>query len=80
MITVHNIYDRLADILAQLEPENVLSLAAPPTLQNRFDSLIEKSKQEDISVQEKDELNHFIVLERLIRLAKIKADIKRQLK
>lgn len=79
-MTVHSIYNQLADILAKLEPEKVLELAAPPSLQNRFEVLVEKSRNEDISSQEKDELNHFIVLERLIRLAKIKADIVQQSK
>jgi hypothetical protein len=35
--------------------------------------LIEKSKDNILSKSEKDELDHYIVLERLIRLAKIRA-------
>lgn len=38
-----------------------------------FDLLLVKSKENSLSEEEKDELNHFIVLQRLVRLAKIRA-------
>lgn len=44
-------------------------------MQTRFNALVAKSKEEQISAREKDELNHFIVLERLFRLTKIKVHI-----
>jgi hypothetical protein len=46
-------------------------------LQNRFENLVEKSKESNLNVQEKDELDHCVVLERLIRLAKVRSNERR---
>ena len=75
MTTIYNIYDQVAGLIAQLEPQKILAVQATPEMQLRFNELVEKSKNEQISAREKDELNHFIVLERLFRLSKIKAKI-----
>ena len=74
MTAIYSTYDQVAEILAQLAPEKVLALRASKEVQQRFDFLLEKHKNLEISRQEKDELDHFIVLERLFRLAKIRAD------
>ena len=73
MATIYNVYDQVAELIAQLEPEKVLALRASSEVQNRFEYLVEKTRNEKTNRQEKDELNHFIVLERLFRLAKIRA-------
>lgn len=74
MQTIFGIYDQIAGMLAQLNPKALLELKASPETQQRFDFLVEKKHNGDISPREKDELDHFIVLERLMRLAKIRAD------
>lgn len=51
-----------------------MSLKASPSVQNRFNELAIKNRNTDLSREEKDELDHFVVLERLFRLAKIRAD------
>lgn len=80
MTTIYNVYDQVAGLLAQLEPQKILAIQASPEMQLRFNTLVEKSKKEKISAREKDELNHFIVLERLFRLSKIKAHIAQKSK
>lgn len=80
MTTIYSVYDQIAGLLAQLEPEKILALKASAEMQSRFNSLVEKSKIDQISAKEKDELNHFIVLERLFRLSKIKAHIAQKAK
>ena len=75
MTTIYNVYDQVAGLLAQLEPKKILAIQASAEMQARFNFLVAKSKDKQISAKEKDELNHFIVLERLFRLSKIKADI-----
>jgi hypothetical protein len=72
-MTVYNVYDQLADLLAKLNPNQILALKATPDMQARLEWLIEKSKNNELDKREKDELDHFIVLERLIRLAKIRS-------
>ena len=72
-MTVYSIYDQIADLIARLDPTKVMALKAPDEMQKRLTFLIDKSKDEQLDKKEKDELDHFIVLERLIRLAKIRA-------
>ena len=74
MTTIYSIYDQIAEIIARLEPEKVLDMRASDDIQQRFNLLVQKSENEEISRKERDELNHFIVLERLLRLAKIRAE------
>ena len=72
-MTIYSVYDQIADLIASLPPAKVLALRPPQEVITRFELLVEKSKNNQISPVEKDELDHFIVLERLIRLAKIRA-------
>lgn len=71
---IYNIYDQLAQMLAQIEPQKLLAMRANEETQQRFDFLLQKNEDHTLSIQEKDELDHFIVLERLFRLAKMRAD------
>jgi hypothetical protein len=48
-------------------------MKASEEMQQRLEYLIERSKNNQIDRKEKDELDHYIVLERLIRLAKLRA-------
>jgi hypothetical protein len=78
-MVVYNAYDQIADLIAELNPAKVMALKANKELQERFESLVNKSKASMLSIQEKDELDHYVVLERLIRLAKIRSHEKRGL-
>ena len=73
-MTIYTMYDQIADLIASTEPEKLMALRASNEMQTRLEELIEKSKDESLSRLEKDELDHFIVLERLIRLAKIRSE------
>ena len=72
-MVIYSIYDQIANLIARLDPIQVSALHATTEMQERFDFLVEKSKNQDINLNEKDELDHFVVLERLIRLAKIRS-------
>jgi len=73
---VLNSYDFIADYIASMSPEKTLDLHAPKEMQKRLESLINKEKKGKLSSKEKEELDHYIVLERLIRLAKANAVIR----
>ncbi|UTA67786.1 hypothetical protein [Emticicia sp. 21SJ11W-3] len=77
-MTIYNTYDQLAELIAGLDPAKVLALKATDEMQTRLENLIEKSKESSLDRREKDELDHYIVLERLIRLAKIRAQSPEQ--
>ncbi len=74
MKTIYSVYDEVAEMIARLGPEKILAMRPSLEMQARFDFLVDQSKNAVISPREKDELDHFIVLERLFRLAKIRAD------
>ncbi len=72
-MTIYSVYDQIAELIASLPPAKVLALRPPQDVVKRFEFLVEKSKNNELDALEKDELDHFIVLERLIRLSKIRA-------
>lgn len=69
-------YDHVADFIAAMNPAKVLELKAPDSVRLRLEDLIEREKDQVLTQEEKDELDHYIVLERLIRLAKAHARLK----
>lgn len=77
MRTIYNVYDQVAGLIALLEPQKIAALRASDEMQSRFDFLVNKLKSTQLEATEKDELDHFVVMERLFRLAKIKADAQR---
>ncbi|MEM8527234.1 MAG: hypothetical protein AAGG68_21515 [Bacteroidota bacterium] len=72
-MTAHHTYDMVADFIASMNPKKVLELKAPRAMQSRLEMLIQREKESNLSFEEKDELDHYIVLERLIRLSKVRA-------
>lgn len=72
-MTALSVYDSVADFIAAMNPQKVLELKAAPEMQQRLEELIEQEKTSGLNAEEKDELDHYIVLERLIRLAKARA-------
>ena len=72
-MTAANVYNSIADFIAGMNPRKVLELRADPEMQQRLEDLIEKEKTSELDEEEKEELDHYIVLERLIRLAKAHA-------
>ncbi|MEN0005988.1 MAG: hypothetical protein AAF798_17690 [Bacteroidota bacterium] len=72
-MTASTVYDSVADFIAKMNPQKMLELKADAVMQERVGILINKEKDEGLSTEEKDELDHYIVLERLIRLSKAKA-------
>ena len=75
-MTVQTIYDHIAETIASMNPTKVLEIRAPKMASERLESLVEKEKEHGLSALEKDELDHFLVLERLIRLAKAYARLQ----
>ncbi len=75
-MTAQLAYDHVADFIATMNPAKILELRAPESMRLRLEELIEQEKDGQLSVTDKDELDHYIVLERLIRLAKAHARLK----
>lgn len=58
-MTIYSVYDQVADLLAA----KVLSMKASGEMQQRFEHLAEQSANGQLSRQDKDELDYYVVLE-----------------
>jgi hypothetical protein len=76
MGSLYHLYDHLSELLAQHAPETLYALKADAVTQARFNKLVGKKTKGSITPAESEELEHFIALEHLVRLAKIKAELK----
>jgi len=60
-------------LTSQLTPEQVLAIRPSPELQARVSELLGRSKEGELSRQEETELERYLTLEHLVRLAKAHA-------
>lgn len=60
-------------LASQPSPENILAIRPSSEFQTRTSQLIEKSKRGMLSSEEDQELNRYLVLEHIVRLAKMHA-------
>lgn len=68
------VYDEFIDFIAAgTTPESLINFHLSETAQNRLEDLIDKAKNNEITKEEKRELDIFLNLEHIIRLAKAKA-------
>jgi hypothetical protein len=70
---VHTVYYEVANFMATMNPEKVIAFKPSEANQNRFDLLLDKQKQNKLSVEEKSEIKHYLMLNRIIGLAKAQA-------
>ena len=59
--------------MATLDPIKVLGFHAPTNIQERVEELLEKQQEIKLSITEKEELDHYLILEHIVRLAKSRA-------
>jgi hypothetical protein len=67
-------YDEVIDFIASgTTPQNVIDFHPSERTQDRVDELLLKSKNGEISASERSELDHYLQLEHLMRMAKARA-------
>lgn len=70
----HFVFDELADLLASMDPEKVIGFKTSTKSQSRLNTLLEKNKQtQGLSASEQEEMEHFMLLEHIVGLAKARA-------
>ncbi len=72
-MTSQKVYNDVAEFIASMNPAKLLELKASKEAQERLQTLIEQEKESGLNSEEKDELDHYLILERLIRLSKAHA-------
>lgn len=63
----------IVDFIASNDPHRVLEFKASSDTKKRVFDLIGRSKTSRLNEQEQEELDHYFLLEHLMRLAKIRA-------
>jgi len=67
-------YEEVIDFIAAgTTPQNVIAFRPSDAAQERLEELISREKEGSLSSEEKYELDHYLQLEHLMRLAKARA-------
>ena len=66
-------YEEIAEFIASVNPAKVLAFRPSEETKHRVSELIEREKTIGISTEEKRELDNYMQLEHLMRMAKILA-------
>jgi hypothetical protein len=70
---IQTVYDEVANFMATMNPEKVIAFKPSEANQNRFDDLLFKKNQQALTKEEKSEIEHYLMLNRIIGLAKAQA-------
>jgi hypothetical protein len=76
MVTYRPIDEVINFITSFPKPEDVLAYKAPDSIQNRVEDLVYKKKTTFLNDDEVEELNKFLLLEHMVRMAKKNAKRK----
>lgn len=68
------VYEEIIDFLAAgTTPDSLIAFRPSEAAKQRVEELIRREKLSTLSVEETDELNHYMQLEHIMRLAKARA-------
>ena len=65
--------DEIVNFIASENPKGLLDFKASEATKKRVFDLIDRSKKSELTEEERAELDHYLLLEHLMRLAKIRA-------
>ena len=66
-------YDEVIEFIAASSPQNVIAFRPSEEAKGRVEDLILREKTEGLPEEEKSELDHYLQIEQLMRLAKARA-------
>jgi hypothetical protein len=73
-ISINPAYEEIINFLAAgITSQSLIEFQVSETVKERVADLIFREKNEGISLDEKSELDHYLILEHLLRLAKARA-------
>ncbi len=76
MDTHNSIFDGLAEFMAGMDPQKMIAYHAPADMQRRLEALLEKKQTAGLNTEENEELEHYFILEHIVRLAKSRARLR----
>jgi len=73
-VKITKVYDEIIDFIAAgTTPQSVINFKLSATAQDRLEDLVYRHKMGEVTPEEKRELDHFLTLEHIMRLAKARA-------
>jgi transcriptional regulator of aromatic amino acid metabolism len=73
MLKQLSVFDEISTFIAGMNPEKVINFTPSSTHQQRLDFLLDKQTETGLSADEKSEVEQYILLNRMIGLAKARA-------
>lgn len=73
MVPKSSVFDEISTFIAGMNPEKVASFKPSAAHQQRLDWLLAKQKDTPLSPEEKNEVEQYLMLNRLVGLAKARA-------
>ncbi len=73
MVSESSVLNEISNFIAGMNPEKVINFKASDSSQNRLDFLLSKQKNEALDINEKSELEHYLIINRIVGLAKARA-------
>lgn len=74
-MSITEVFSDIAEVIARMNPQEVVGLKAPQLMSDRVEQLINKKKDGVISLEEASELERFLALDLFISLTKARARI-----
>ena len=72
-MVISEIFGDIAEMIAQMNPQQIIDLKAPKGISERVEELVSRRKDGSISVDESIELERFLALDLFISLTKVRA-------
>jgi CBS domain containing-hemolysin-like protein len=72
-MSITEVFSDIAEVIARMNPQEVVRLKAPQLMSDRVEQLINKKKEGVISLEEASELERFLALDLFISLTKARA-------
>lgn len=67
------VFDEIIEFIAKANPKEVVGFFISPEAQERVEWLVSKKKEGNLTPDENNELEYYLVLEHIMRLAKARA-------
>ncbi|NUO03620.1 MAG: hypothetical protein HUU01_23645 [Saprospiraceae bacterium] len=68
-----SIYDEVANFMAAMDPEKVIAFKPSQANQERLNFLLDKRKESGLTLEETSEVEHNLIINRIVGLAKARA-------
>jgi hypothetical protein len=71
--SIARIDDEVAAFFAAMNPEKIAAFRPSDESQQRLNTLLDRQKETELTISERDELEHTLVVNRIVGLAKARA-------